>query len=169
MKTIHHFSTQKSQLVLICALLFVVTFTSCKKDSNSDMESGSKVSYTGSFLKSSNDITTSATGSVSATYDPATYQLSYTINWSGLSSEVSAMHFHDNGPVIVSIEGFSPNKSGLVTGTATLTTDQESDLGTGKIYVQIHTINYPAGEIKATLTKESSSSSNNNNGGGYGY
>ena len=169
MKTIQHFSTRKSQLALICALLFVVAFASCKKDSNSDMESGSKINYTGSFVKSSGDVTTSASGSVSATYDPATYKLSYTINWSGLSSEVSDMHFHDNGPVIVHIEGFSTNMSGSVTGTATLTKAQESDLAAGKIYAQIHTMNYPAGEIKATLNKESSNSSNNNNSGGYSY
>ncbi|HKJ43365.1 MAG TPA: CHRD domain-containing protein [Sunxiuqinia sp.] len=169
MKTRKHFANQKAQVAFFCALLFTVVFSSCKKSSDSGMESGSKVNYTGSFIKSSSDVSTSASGSVSASYDPATYQLSYTINWSGLSSEVSDMHFHDNGPVIVHIEGFSSNMSGSVTGTATLTKDQESDLAAGKIYAQIHTMNYPAGEIKATLTKESSSSSNNNNGGGGGY
>jgi len=168
MKTIPHFLKSKSQATLLIVILFFVAFTACKKDSDTDMESSSKTDYTGSFVKSSGDVTTSATGSVSATYDPATYKLTYTINWSGLSSEVSDMHFHDNGPIIVRIEGFSTSASGTVSGTADLTEEQESDLAAGKIYAQIHTMNYPAGEIKATLNKKSSSSSNNNNNSG-GY
>jgi hypothetical protein len=69
------------------------------------------------------------------------------------------MHFHDNGPVIIGIENFSATTSGSLSGKATFTADQVNDLKAGKIYVQIHTENYPGGEIIATLT---TGSGNNN-------
>ena len=164
MKTIIRFFTIDDSLK-VTVLVLLVGFMSCKKDNNT-IANGS-ASYSGTFVKSSTTVVSSASGTESATFNSATMVLSYTLSWSGLSSNPSAMHFHDNGPVIAEISGFSPNVNGSVSGTVTLTPQQSTDLASGKIYAQIHTLNNPSGEIKATLSKNSSSSYSS--GGDYGY
>lgn len=124
------------------------------------------VSYSGSFVKSGDAVVTSASGTVSATFDLTTMMLSYTVTWNGLTSNVASMHFHDAGPVIYPITGFAEATSGSLSGSVTLTAAQETDLASGKIYVQIHTVNIPSGEILANLSKNSS---NYTPPGGYGY
>lgn len=153
---------------MVVILVFIVGFLSCKKD-NSAISNG-KINYSGTFVKSSDAVVTAATGTVTGTFDPTTMKLSYQITWSGLGSNATAMHFHDNGPVIDEITGFSEATSGTMGSTVTLSNSQYADLQAGKIYVQIHTMNIPAGEIKATLTTSSSSSNyNQGSSGGYGY
>jgi hypothetical protein len=92
--------------------------------------------------------------------------LSYQLSWSGLGSNAVNMHFHDNGPVMAEITGFANSTSGTISGTVTLSTSQSADLAAGKIYAQIHTVNIPSGEIKATLSK---SNNNDSTGDSYGY
>jgi hypothetical protein len=164
MKTIIKFITIHDSLK-VTVLILLIGFMSCKKDSTNT--SGS-ASYSGTFVKSSATVVSSASGTATATFNQATMVLSYTLSWSGLSSNPSVMHFHDNGVVMAEISGFTPNVNGSVSGTITLTAQQSADLASGKIYAQIHTVNTPAGEIKATLSKNSSSSSSNS-GGSYGY
>jgi hypothetical protein len=165
MKTIIRFIRINQQTLGITLLVLLIGSSSCKKEDDTNMNG--KISYSGTFAKSSDAVVTSATGTVTATYDPATMVLSYQLTWSGLGSNAVNMHFHDNGPVIAEITGFANSTSGTISGTVTLSTSQSADLGAGKIYAQIHTVNIPAGEIKATLSK--SSSSYDSTGGGYGY
>jgi hypothetical protein len=164
MKTIIKFFTINAQLFAITVLVLLVGFSSCKKDDNIT----GTISYSGSFIKSGNLVVTSASGTVTAKYDPTTMSLSYKLTWSGLGSNAASMHFHDAGPVIVNIDGFAAATSGTVSGTATLTSKQATDLASGKIYAQIHTLNIPSGEIKATLSKNSNSN-NYTSGGSYNY
>lgn len=164
MKTINKLFATNQQKFRLTVLILLIGLSSCKKDDNT---MNGTISYSGTFTKSSDAVVTSASGTVTATYDPTTMVLSYHLTWSGLGSNALNMHFHDNGPVIAEITGFANSTSGTVSGTVTLPTSQSADLGAGKIYAQIHTVNIPAGEIKATLSK--SSSSNNSTGGGYGY
>jgi hypothetical protein len=164
MKTITRFFTINQQTLGIILLFILFGLSSCKKED--DMNMNGTISYSGTFTKSSDVVSTSASGSVTATFDPGTMVLSYTLVWSGLGSNAVNMHFHDNGPVMAEITGFPSSTSGTVSGTITLSTSQSDDLQTGKIYAQIHTANFPAGEIKATLSKNST---NNSTGGGYDY
>lgn len=164
MKTIIRFIRINQQTLGITLLVLLIGLSSCKKDDNT---MNGAISYSGTFAKSSDAVVTSASGTATATYDPSTMVLSYHLTWSGLGSNAVNMHFHDNGPVIAEITGFANSTSGTVSGTVTLSASQSADLGAGKIYAQIHTVNIPAGEIKATLSK--SSSSYDSSGGGYGY
>jgi len=127
----------------------------------------STVSYSGSFVKSGDAVVTSATGTATATFNMTTLVLSYTISWSGLTSNAASMHFHDAGPVIYPINGFAAATTGTLSGSVNLTATQATDLATGKIYIQIHTVNIPAGEILATLSQ--SSSTYTPTGGSSGY
>jgi len=168
MKTIIRFITINAQSVGITVLVLLIGISACKKNDTTVMNG--TVSYSGSFVKSGAAVVTSATGTATATFNPATSVLSYTLTWSGLTSNAASMHFHDAGPVIDPITGFAAATSGTVPGTVTLTAAQATDLAAGKIYAQIHTVNVPAGEIKATLSKNASSyTSGNSTGGGYGY
>lgn len=149
-------------LFLLCLL---VGITSCKKNDTTEMSS--IVSYSGTFVKSGDVVVTPASGTVTAKFDLTTMILSYTVIWNGLTSNAASMHFHDAGPVIYPIIGFAAATSGRLSGSVTLTATQAFDLASGKIYVQIHTVNIPAGEILANLSQ--SSSNYTHPGGGYGY
>lgn len=111
------------------------------------------VNYTGTFIPFGSTDTSKATGAVTASFNQTTLVLTYYISWNSLSSLPIAMHFHDNGPVIVMITGFPVALSGSVSGTCTLTSEQATDLANGGIYAMIHTINYNSGEIYATLVR----------------
>jgi CHRD domain len=101
-------------------------------------------------------VTTQGKGSAEVTFDPASKQLSWTVNYSGLSGPATAAHFHGpaepgkNAGVAVPI----PNQAkSPVTGLATLTDAQAADLQAGRYYVNIHTAANPGGEIRGQVTK----------------
>ena len=109
---------------------------------------------------------TTATGTFIGAYDDVTDSLIYTITFSGLGSNVTAAHFHGfvppgiAGPVIF----FPVNPSfptGVMSGTfvdsVKLTQGQEDSLKMGLIYFNIHTTNFPGGEIRAQLFLQNAS------------
>jgi len=113
-------------------------------------------------LKGSSEVppnTTTGTGSVTATYDPATKMLTWNGTYSGLTGAATAAHFH--GPaeagknagvaIWISTKG-SPFPSPF-SGSATLTDAQASDLQKGLLYVNIHTAANPGGEIRGQAMK----------------
>lgn len=95
-------------------------------------------------------------GSVTASFDTASKQLSWKGSYSGLTGDATAAHFHGpadvgaNGGVVVPIASFkSP-----FTGTAPLTDAQLADLAAGKWYINIHTAKNPNGEIRGQVVKD---------------
>ncbi len=97
-------------------------------------------------------VETSATGKVDATYDSDTKMLSWTIDYSGLSGDATASHFHgpaaagSNAPPVVPVAVADIKK-----GSATLTDDQAKEFADGMIYFNIHTAAHPGGEIRGQL------------------
>ncbi|CAG0929869.1 lactocepin [Thermoflexales bacterium] len=96
--------------------------------------------------------TTSGTGHLDFTYDPATNQLAYDGNVSGLSGAISAAHIHRGaagvpGPVAVAL-----SYSGTVfSGVVTLSPSDEALLLSGGLYVNVHTAANPGGEIRGQI------------------
>jgi len=96
------------------------------------------------------------TGTLQGTYDTASKQLSYTVNYSGLSGNATAAHFHgpaDTGKtagVVVPVQG---SVASPVKGSTTLTDAQAADLMAGKWYFNIHTEANKPGEIRGQVTK----------------
>jgi hypothetical protein len=109
-------------------------------------------------LKASNEVPpvdSKGGGSVTATFDTASKQLTWKGTVSGLTGPATAAHFHSaesgkNGPVAVPIAGAD---KGSFEGSATLTDAQAAELIAGKWYVNVHTATNTAGEIRGQVTK----------------
>jgi hypothetical protein len=102
-------------------------------------------------------VETAGTGSADVTWNSGTKELSWTIDFSGLSGPATAAHFHgpadpgaNAGPVITIEDLESPSE-----GTATLTDEQAADLAAGKWYVNVHTAANPDGELRGQVTEGS--------------
>ena len=118
------------------------------------------IPFTGTY-SGANEVpanSSTATGTITGTYDSTTNTISFTINFSGLSSNVTAAHFHGpafpgrNAPVAYAHTGFPTGvTSGTFTGTQVITDAEEKDLLAGKWYSNIHTTNFPGGEIRALI------------------
>jgi hypothetical protein len=157
---------KSTRYIALFVIALACLFPSCSKKKDSAPQPSNTVNYSGNFVKSNAQVTTSASGTTTATFNTTTRELTFKLTWTGLGSAPVGMHFHDNGPIIIPIEGFSAAMSGTFSGKATLTAEQATDLAAGKIYSQIHTVNYPGGEVIATLTKSGGS---NNPPPGNGY
>jgi CHRD domain len=102
---------------------------------------------------------TAGTGTLTATFDPATKVLTWKGDFSGLTGDVQAAHFHGpaepgkNAGVLVWISTKGTPLKGPFEGTATLTDDQVTDLMAGLLYVNFHTTANPGGELRGQLTK----------------
>jgi len=116
-------------------------------------------------LKGSSEVPpnqTSGTGSVTATFDPATKQLSWNGSYSGLTGPVTAAHIHGpaeagkNAGVVLWISDHDTKAHPFpspFSGSATLTDAQAADLQAGLCYVNIHTAANPGGELRGQLVK----------------
>jgi hypothetical protein len=92
-----------------------------------------------------------ATGTADVTVDTATKKLSWKVEQSGLTGEPTAAHFHgpakpgeNAGPVV----DISAN---MKEGSADLTDEQLQQLQSGSWYLNIHTQQYPDGEIRGQV------------------
>ncbi|HEX4372875.1 MAG TPA: CHRD domain-containing protein [Puia sp.] len=139
--------------IVLCIVL--ASFISCGKKSsgNGGNNPSNNVNYAGTFMKS-DSTTTSASGTFTGVFNKTTLQMTYSFTWHSLTSQPIAMHFHDNGPVIITITGFPAATDQTMSGAATFSTTQTDDLEGGRIFVMIHTTNYPGGEIMAPLVKQ---------------
>lgn len=139
-------------------LIFLsMVWSSCDKNysgTNAVNNASNNVSYAGTFMQADPNDTTSAGGNVTATFNTVSHLIDYNINWNALTTNPVAMHFHDNGPIIVKINNFTVGLNGSASGSASFTATQGADLASGYIYIMIHTEKYPNGEIMATLTKQ---------------
>jgi len=94
------------------------------------------------------------TGKMTGSYSTATHILSWYITYSHLTSKVTQAHFHGpakpgaNAPVLVPISG--PHASPIV-GKVKITEAEAKIIVEGMSYVNIHTKDYPPGEIRGQV------------------
>jgi hypothetical protein len=99
------------------------------------------------------------TGTVAATFDPATKELTWTGSFSGLSGPATAAHFHGpaepgkNAGVAIWISEKGKTLDSPFKGSATLTDAQASDLQAGLLYANVHTAANPGGELRGQMVK----------------
>src|SRR5688572_3835877 len=115
------------------------------------------INVTFSGLQETPSNNSAGTGTLVGNYDDATNILTYTINFSGLSANVTAAHFHAAPPgiagaIVIGPAGFPTGvTSGTFNATHTLTATQEDSLKLGLWYFNIHTTAFPGGEIRAQI------------------
>ncbi len=142
----------KKSLLLSLFAISVLTF-SCKKDEvvvNPD-----KIYQVLTTLSGANEVpavVSSATGSVSGTYNKTTKTLNVTVNYAGI--EPTAWHIHKGatgatGGVVFNFG--AEFKTPFASIPLVLTDAQETDLLTGLYYVNIHSAKSPSGEIRGNL------------------
>lgn len=144
-------------------ILFIVAatlnFYACNKDNG--QPANTTVTFSATLDQSQETPPTSegGTGTCTATYDTVTNELTYTLTWTGLTGEPTAMHFHKAdvgvaGDVEIPINGFSASAAGTFSDSATVDQAAENDLLQNKFYVNIHTALHPAGEIRGQLVRQ---------------
>lgn len=99
-------------------------------------------------------VTTMGTGTLEATYMPATKLLKWKVVYSGLSGAVTAAHFHgpaipgQNAGVALPLNG---KLDSPLEGEATLTEAQAAQVTAGQWYINLHTAANPKGEVRGQL------------------
>lgn len=93
-----------------------------------------------------------AVGQGTLIVNPVTFEYSLTVVYSGLTTPISAAHFHRaafgvNGPVIINL---GPQASPII-NNGTFTASQYADLLDELLYINIHTSTFPGGEIRGQI------------------
>jgi hypothetical protein len=102
-------------------------------------------------------VETSGTGTANISYDSSTRVVTWTITFSGLSSDATMAHFHGpaaagkNGPVKVWLSEKGAAVTSPVNGSATLSPADAQEFLAGQMYVNVHTKDHPAGEIRGQV------------------
>jgi len=140
--------------ILLAAIASLALATACKKDDSTPTPTATAVTGTFSGSNEVPAVTTSATGTVTASYDKTSMILTYNVVYSGLTP--TAGHFHlgmpgTNGSIIILFPyvSYSP-----IVGSVLLTKAQETALLAGGLYANLHTATNPGGEIRANLVAQ---------------
>jgi CHRD domain len=102
-------------------------------------------------------VDTPGSGSADLTYDPGTKVVTWNITFSGLSSDATMAHFHGpaasgkNGPVKVWLSEKGAAVTSPLKGQATLSSADAQEFVSGQMYINVHTKDHPAGEIRGQV------------------
>ena len=101
-------------------------------------------------------MTTAGKGSADLSWNPSTRVVTWDITDSGLTGPVTMAHFHNgpegkNGPVVIWLTKQGTEATGEIKGEATLTAEQAKQFEAGDWYVNVHTKDHPAGEIRGQV------------------
>ncbi len=101
-------------------------------------------------------VTTPGKGSADLTWNPSSRAVTWDITDSDLTGPVTMAHFHNgaegkNGPVVIWLTKKGTEATGAIKGEATLTPEQAKQFGAGDWYINVHTKDHPAGEIRGQV------------------
>jgi hypothetical protein len=165
---------KKLQLIA-CIAVLSLCLSSCEEDNLNFTDSNRYVTNFDNNMTGAQQIpanTSTATGKIEGTYDRKTKLFSYTITWANLSSNIvsNGIHIHgiaDRGYSAIPVAPLAAYPNGIVQVVPTSTTVKtgsfsstlyvdgvavkEADLLSSKFYVDIHTVNFPNGEIRGQI------------------
>ena len=140
------------------AMAGMLGLSACDKDDDDDMPKAKySISGTASGAQEVPAVTTSASATLSGSYDTVAKTLDYTINWTGLSGDATMAHFHgpalagENAPPIETLTITTNGTNGTARATITASAVLHAALMAGKVYYNIHTAANPDGEIRSQV------------------
>ena len=144
--------------VLFTALLVTsLSFMSCEKDDANDNGQTYNTSGNASGAQENPPVTTTASGTLTGTYNTSTNIWNYTITWTGLSSAATIVELRGpasvgvNGSLIVSLTITAPGVNGSASGNVTLTESQEASLIANQLYYNVVNATHVTGEIRGQI------------------
>ena len=159
MKTMN-FLKRFTNVPVLIAVASVIGFSSCEKDEFDDLNEDT-YSLTGNASGSQvvPAVNTTATGSISGSYNAQTNQMQYNISWNGLAeSATDSVSIYGpaavgaNGTLIGKVAVTTAGVAGSAVGGATLTEEEESSLLDNEWYFVIgNSTTYPGGEIRGQI------------------
>jgi len=101
-------------------------------------------------------VKTAGSGTANLTWDPSTRVVTWNITYQDLSSPVTMAHFHHgalgkNGKPAIWLTKKGSAVTSPITGKKTLTAAEAKQFEAGDWYVNIHTKDHPAGEIRGQV------------------
>ena len=96
-------------------------------------------------------VVTDAAGEAIIVVDTVTLEATWSVEFSGLSSDQTGAHFHNagagqNGGVVLGLPMGSPANGNWVMDQATY-----DELAAERIYINVHTVGFPGGEIRGQM------------------
>ena len=152
------FNRKPFQLFLSAALVVSTLLVSCDKedDNMNDRTYTTTGNASGSQMNPSNAST--ATGTLTGTYNAKTNLWQYNVSWSNLSTTAGLVQVYGpaavgvNGSLLFSLAITTPGVSGASSGSITLTDTQEAALLANNTYYTVSSTTYPSGEIRGQVT-----------------
>ncbi|MEJ2376164.1 MAG: CHRD domain-containing protein [Pseudolabrys sp.] len=101
-------------------------------------------------------VKTSGKGTANLTWNAKTRMVTWHITYSHMSSPVTMAHFHDgakgkNGSVEIWLTKKGKPVKSPITGKAKLSVSEVKQLKAGDWYINVHTKEHPAGEIRGQV------------------
>ena len=119
----------------------------------------SQTNFFTAMLQGSQEVPVNASaglGTAIVNYNSSTKTLTLTGNYQNLTTAVTVSHVHGpaapgtNAGVVFALNN-TGGTSGTLSSTVVLTPIQESDLFAGNLYVNVHSVNFPGGELRGQL------------------
>lgn len=150
----------KNFLASLLMLTGLMTATACKKsDNNGPVPVMQTLLGTFSGSQQVPAVTSSATGTITGSYDKTAMVLTYTVTFSGLSPTVAHLHLGApgaKGDVFYPFPFNNATKDGFVSpitgSTRVLLSAESTALLNHGVYANLHSSMYPGGEIRADMT-----------------
>lgn len=141
-------------IIFFLPWLFIIA---CDKSNSSLIStniSSYNIQYAAIFVPANPKDSTNAYGTVSAVYNSFSHEFNYSIHWNSLTSFPIAIHFNDKDSIMIGLPVFPRVLNDSISGSRHITSEQADDLSAGYVFVMIHTIKYPLGEVMASMDKQ---------------
>lgn len=142
--------------LIVIAVVLTTLFSSCSKD-DEDNDNDYDITVFKATLVGSSEVPSNpstATGSTTLTFNESTKKFIAVTTYSGLTPNAGHIHnavVGENGPVIFP---FVITPSPITLQSGELTEEQINELFNGRMYVNLHTTEYPGGEIRGQLVEQ---------------